>query len=44
MLSIERFKRDIANHDLEIIRDEGVNRHLRFSSPGTMVMHFDLIT
>lgn len=40
----EFFDRDIAQHQMEVIRDDGVNRHLRFKRPGTMCMHFDLLT
>ena len=29
---------------MEIIRDDGVNRHLRFRKPGTCIYGFDLIT
>lgn len=38
------FERDIASHEMEVIRDDGVNRHLRFKRPGTMCMQFDLLT
>lgn len=38
------FNRDIAQHEMTVIRDDGVNRHIRFQKPGTMCMHFDLIT
>ncbi len=38
------FDKDTANHVMEVIRDEGVNRHIRFRKPGTMCKHFDLIT
>lgn len=38
------FDRDIATHEMQVIRDDGVNRHLRFARPGTMCMHFDLLT
>lgn len=41
---IATFERDIAKHELRIIRDDGVNRHLRFQRPGTKCMYFDLIT
>lgn len=41
---LERFKRDIAQHEMHVIRDEGLHRHLRFKKPGTYAMHFDLIT
>lgn len=40
----ERFLEDVAQHELTIVRDDGVNRHLRFQKPGTYTMHFDLIT
>jgi hypothetical protein len=38
------FDRDIASHTMQVIRDDGVNRHVRFQRPGTMCMHFDLLT
>lgn len=38
------FTKDTANHVMEVIRDDGVNRHIRFREPGTMITHFDLIT
>ncbi|WJN61311.1 hypothetical protein [Pseudomonas sp. SO81] len=38
------FLRDVATHELKIIRDEGLYRHLRFKRPGTSCMYFDLIT
>lgn len=37
------FLKDVDRHEIRIIRDEGVNRHIRFSRPGTSCMHFDLI-
>jgi hypothetical protein len=40
----ESFLRDVADHVVEVIRNEGVNRHIRFRKPGTMCFHFDLIT
>ena len=41
----ERFLRDVAEHKLEVIRDDGVNRHLRFQKePKSSVYRFDLIT
>lgn len=43
-LDIETFTRDIAKHEIEVIRDDGVDRHLRFRRPGTMSMHFDILT
>lgn len=44
MLSEQEFLKDVQNHVLEVIRDDGLNRHIRFRRPGTMCMHFDLIT
>ena len=40
----EYFNREIATHEMQVIRDDGVNRHIRFKRPGTMCMHFDLLT
>lgn len=40
----ERFLNDVAKHEMIIIRDDGVNRHIRFKRSGTSCMHFDLIT
>ena len=39
-----RFLKDVANHEMTIIRDDGVNRHLRFKRPETLAYYFDLIT
>ena len=41
---VEQFERDVAKHVMEVIRDDGVHRHIRFRRPGTMCMHFDLLT
>lgn len=38
------FLHDVRDHVIEVIRDDGVHRHIRFREPGTMCMHFDLIT
>jgi hypothetical protein len=40
----EQFLRDVAQHELHVIRDDGTYRHLRFKRPNTYCMHFDLIT
>lgn len=40
----ERFLEDIDSHEMTIIRDAGVNRHIRFKVPNTINMSFDLIT
>lgn len=41
---LARFERDVASHTLETLRADGVHRHLRFRKPGTMCMHFDIVT
>lgn len=40
----ERFLKDVSDHVMTIIRDDGVHRHLRFSKPGTYCMSFDIVT
>lgn len=39
-----RFLADVAEHQMEIIHEDGVHRHIRFKKPGTGCMYFDLIT
>lgn len=38
------FLRDVAHHQMTVLRDDGVYRHVRFSVPGSPHMRFDLIT
>ena len=40
----ERFLSDIANHQMTVIRDDVVGRHIRFRRPSTICYGFDLIT
>ena len=40
----ERFLRDVAKHEMTVIRDDGVHRHIRFKQPSSSMMFFDLIT
>ena len=40
----KRFLGDVVTHEMEVIRDDGVHRHIRFKHPNTSCMHFDLIT
>lgn len=42
--SEERFLKDVANHTMTILRDDGVNRHLRFRKPESSSYWFDLHT
>ena len=43
-LNDESFLKDVARHEVLVLRDNGVDRHIRFKRPGTICMHFDLIT
>ncbi|ATF92389.1 Uncharacterised protein [Cedecea neteri] len=38
------FLRDVALHTLQIHRDDGLYRHLRFKRPGTNAYYFDIVT
>lgn len=40
----QEFLNEVREHQIIVIRDDGVNRHLRFKRPNTSCMHFDLIT
>lgn len=40
----ERFLKDAAQHQMEVLRDDGVNRHLRFKNPESNAYWFDIIT
>lgn len=35
---------DTAHHRLDVIRDDGVYRHLRMQQPGTSIYYYDIIT
>lgn len=41
---LEDFKRDTANHSAEILLNNGLYRHIRFSRNGSSVYHFNLTT
>lgn len=38
------FLKDVAQHEMIVVRDDGMHRHIRFKRPDTYCMHFDLIT
>lgn len=40
----ERFLKDASNHEMQILHEDGVYRHIRFKAPNTSCYHFDLIT
>jgi hypothetical protein len=44
MITEDKFMKEVDQHVMEVIRDDGLYRHIRFRRPGTMCMHFDLIT
>lgn len=39
-----RFFHDVRDHKMEIVYDDGVNRHVRFSNPNCFAYHFSLTT
>jgi hypothetical protein len=39
-----KFERNVSRHKINVIRDEGLYRHIRFNKPDTLDMQFDLIT
>lgn len=41
---LERFRKDTATHEMEVLLDHGVYRHLRFRRPGTSAYGFDIVT
>ena len=40
----QEFLKDVAKHQMHILRDDGVYRHIRFKRPDSGCMHFDLVT
>jgi hypothetical protein len=40
----ERFLKDVANHRMEIILDNGVHRHIRMKKPNSFDMFFNIVT
>ncbi len=38
------FANDTADHQMTVLHDDGLYRHLRFKAPGTSIGYFDLIT
>lgn len=39
-----KFLKDVAAHEMKVLKDDGAYRHLSFRKPGTYCMGFDLIT
>jgi hypothetical protein len=40
----ETFLKDVADHKMTIVRDDGVHRHLTFAKRGSYCMHFEIVT
>jgi hypothetical protein len=40
----ERFARETEHHELTVLHDDGLYRHLKFKQPGNSAYWFDLIT
>lgn len=39
----EQFRKDVANHTMKVLLDNGIHRHIRFSD-GTFNMYFEIVT
>lgn len=40
----EQFLKEVSQHQLTTLHESGLYRHLRFKRPGTICMHFDIVT
>lgn len=40
----EQFRKDVSAHGMEVLLDNGIHRHLKFSANGSFNMHFDIVT
>lgn len=38
------FRANTEKHEMRVLHDDGLYRHLRFAEPGTGIWHFDLVT
>lgn len=43
-LTEDEFLADVTKHQMTVIKDDGVYRHIRFKNPATRDMYFDLVT
>lgn len=44
MCELIRFIRETSSHEMTVLRDDGVYRHLRFKRPNTGSYYFDIVT
>ncbi len=42
--ALARFRVDTAQHQMEVLQDNGLHRHLKFSNAGSSVYRFDIVT
>jgi hypothetical protein len=42
--SDDQFLKDVASHQMTVLLDHGVYRHLRFAKPDSIASHFELVT
>jgi len=42
--ALRRFNGDVDEHEMTVLLDQGLYRHLRFKEPGTGMYYFDVIT
>lgn len=42
--TLERFLKSVEKHEMRIIKNDGIYRHIRYSEPRTSIEHFELIT
>jgi predicted nucleic acid-binding Zn-ribbon protein len=40
----ETFLKNVAQHELTIVKDDGVHRHIRMSKPNSSDRHYDIVT
>ena len=43
-MNLEEFIKDVSGHKMQILRDDGLYRHIRFKRESTSCYYFDLIT
>lgn len=42
--ALQYFERDVAEHQMQVLRDDRLYRHLLFKKPGTGCYHFNIVT
>ncbi|MFJ1260102.1 hypothetical protein [Cupriavidus sp. CuC1] len=40
----KRFERDVASHVMTVVRDDGIDRHIKFRQPGCSSYWFEILT